>query len=457
MTFRFHEAPEVSDSTPEAQAPRRLNYQSFPSWCNFQREELSVCSLSFPEFFLRFAIPVFRPCFEMIESAADPMPEKSITDTGPQASKRNKRSVPELRVVLDSNTTYIEDSATDFLRSEVINLISESKHPDLRVGWYLPEVVRHERQFQMQSAARRLWPSLQKVQRLIGHNLALTEQSLVDDVEAHVSNKIQELGIQEIVLDYGHVNWPTLVRAALYRTPPFNPGQKEKGFRDALIAEAFLQLLGGSPVTPSVCRVVLVTNDGLLTRAVTERIRATANASILANIGELKGLINTIVSNAGEDFIARMRSKAAKLFFEPDDKNSLIYKAKIQERLKAEFSSVLAAKPTGTTFRDNGNWIVDIPNFAKKEGRTIFWRSRMEIEFKAGITRVSDAPTGAIFGGLQSAKPLQEWPSRPAAGNPAIGSWLKQDWPNLLSDPHPMRRLLLRPVRMSLRWTGGQT
>ena len=164
-----------------------------------------------------------------------------------------------------------------------------------------------------------------------------------------------------------------MIHAAAYRKPPFEAGSKEKGFRDALIGESFLQLLAGSPKTPSVCRVVLVTADNLLTQAVKERITDLPNASVLATVEELKGLINTIVSNAGEDFIAQVKLRAAELFlFSSDDKETVFYKEKIDNRLEEKFKSELQAKPEGTTYRKNGTWFIEKPNFSKKEGRRIY-------------------------------------------------------------------------------------
>jgi hypothetical protein len=313
---------------------------------------------------------------------------------------RARRS--QLRVVLDTNALYVTPtsigSASDLVRQEIAAVITDAKYPDLDILWYLPEIVRHERQYQMQTEALKLRSAINRIERLLSHNLALTDQLLVDHVKTRIEEKERQLGLQEIKLDHSLVDWPTLIHASAYRIPPFEVGEKEKGFRDALVAESFLQLHAASPKTPSLCRVVLVTSDALLSQAVKARIADSPNASVLANVEELKGLINTIVSNVGEDFIALIKPKAAKLFFvSSNDKETIFYKEKVGERLDEKFKAELEANPQGTTFRDNGKWWIDNPNFSRKEGRRVFWTSRIAIDVEFGVLEKEDKPQEKIY------------------------------------------------------------
>jgi hypothetical protein len=310
------------------------------------------------------------------------------SDSG-SGTKKKKAKRSELRVVLDTNALYVTPtsvgSASDLVRQEIVNVISEARYPDLDILWYLPEIVRHERQYQMQAEALKLRPAINKIERLLSHNLTLSDHVLLDHVRIKIEEKEKLLGLQEIKLDHSLVDWPKLIHAAAYRNPPFEVGEKEKGFRDALVAESFLQLLDASPKSPGLCRVVLVTSDELLTQAVKNRIAGSPNGSVLANLEELKGLINTIVSNVGEDFIAQIKSKAAKLFFvSSNNKGTVFYREKIQDRLTEKFKVELEAKPHGTTYRENVAWRIERPNFSRKEGRRVFWTSRIEIELGAG-------------------------------------------------------------------------
>jgi hypothetical protein len=307
--------------------------------------------------------------------------------------KRPRLQKSELRVVFDTNALYVTPtslgSASDLVRQEIVDLITTAKYPDLDILWYLPEVVRHERQYQMQAEALKLRSAINKIERLLGHNLALTDRVLLDHVATKIDDKETGLGLRELKVDHDKVDWTTLIHAASYRLPPFNPGEKEKGFRDAIVAEAFMQLIAESPKTAKLCRLILVTSDDLLTMAVNERTSGMANANVLPGIEELKGLINTLISDVDEEFIASLKPKAARLFFTSDkEKEELYSKEKIRERLAEKFEAELSALPEGTAFRKNGTWLISPPNFARKEGKRIFWASRIAIEVESGSVTI---------------------------------------------------------------------
>jgi hypothetical protein len=334
-----------------------------------------------------------------------------MPDEPPSSAKLQKRKFQksQLRVAIDTNALYVGPnnigSASDLVRQEIASLIVEAKYPDLDIFWYIPEIVRHERQYQMQTEALKLRSSINKIERLLGHNLALTDSALLDHVRTKIDEKEKELGLEEIKLDHNAIDWPKLIHAAAYRNAPFEAGEKEKGFRDALVGESFLQLLASSPKTPSICRVVLITSDTLLAQAVTKRITDSPNASVLANIEELKGLINTMVSNVGEDFIAQIKPKAGKLFFvSSEEKEAIFYREKIKDQIREKFKAELEAKPQGTTFRENGTWYISPPNFSRKDSRRIHWTTRIEIEVKAGtVTKMEPATITAVTPKLSSA------------------------------------------------------
>lgn len=331
--------------------------------------------------------------------------------SNPEPKVKNKRTrKSQLRVVFDTNALYVTPtslgSASDLLRDEVANLVLEAKYPDLDILWYLPEVVRHERQYQMETEALKLRGPINKIEKLLGHNLALTDKTLLDHVKTKIDEKEKELGLQEIRLNHASIDWTSLIQAALYRRPPFQAGEKEKGFRDALVAESFVQLLAESPRTPKSCRVVLITSDGLLAEAVKERIAGHSNASILAGVEELKGLINTLISNVSEDFIEQLKPKAAKFFFvSGENKDTLYFTEKVGERIRETFKDDLAKNPEGTTFRTNKTWYISAPNFSRKEGTQIFWTSRIEVEVEAGISTKESEPTLSKLVALSSLNP----------------------------------------------------
>jgi hypothetical protein len=124
--------------------------------------------------------------------------------------KAHKHQIRQLRVVFDTNALYT-GSASDLVQQEAANLIKQSAFPDLQIQWYLPEIVRHERQYQMQKRALELLPAIARVERLLGHNLAITQEILISSVEKAVCQRQEELGLLSLGLDYGKVEWQRVI------------------------------------------------------------------------------------------------------------------------------------------------------------------------------------------------------------------------------------------------------
>lgn len=342
------------------------------------------------------------------------------TETAPL--KRAKKTQPakrqrQLRVAFDTNVLYT-GSASDLVRHEAASLIAETTFPDLQMLWYLPDVVRHERQFQMQKAALALLPHVAKVEKLITVNLNITEAILIEQVERAVMRRAKELQFATIKLDYAQINWDRLVLDALYRRPPFEDGSTEKGFRDALVVESFLQLVAESPKSAATCRVVLVSADKLVRAAAEARIQGFANVRVLSSIDELKGLINTLASEASEELIAALQPKASRLFFSSEDETGLYYKANIHSELESKFSDELKVVPPGASSRKNGTWRISMPTFAKKIGQRVYWISRIDIDTQA-FKLVEDESRFVIGGTVTPSNPFFGGPIQATGDDPS--------------------------------------
>ncbi|MHB8392609.1 MAG: PIN domain-containing protein, partial [Acidobacteriaceae bacterium] len=202
------------------------------------------------------------------------------------STKKKASSTPKLKVVFDTSVLYTQ-VAYDFARKEIAQLIgANSKHPDLTIQWLVPKVVVDERRHQMRLKALDLFPSIEKLEKLLGHNLNITQDILFERIDHAIQNQLGKLSISEILLDTTTVDWNALIQRAVNRQPPFEGGGKEKGFRDSLIAESFLQIVSLSPVTPSVCRLAIISDDQLLRDYVTESTKAAKNVRVLSSTDE---------------------------------------------------------------------------------------------------------------------------------------------------------------------------
>ena len=289
----------------------------------------------------------------------------------------------ELKVVIDTNALFT-GSSSNFLKKEVADLISQnSALPDLTIRWIVPEVVRHERQFQMQQAASQMLPTIEKLERLLGHNLNITKEILDARVKEAVDRQVQEHGIAVQPLNSTEVDWPRVILDASYRKPPFQLGEKEKGFRDALILETFLQIVKNSPTSRSVVRLALVSNDQLLRDAAMSRLSSAANVYVLESVDALKDLINTLGSAVDEQFIAAIKERAADVFFKAGDESTLYYKASVRTKLDAALAKASPRLPPGAyKYRVDG-WTISTPRFVKKQGQRIYWASRFDATLSA--------------------------------------------------------------------------
>jgi hypothetical protein len=314
------------------------------------------------------------------------------------SAKKKRTARPlELNVVFDTNALYT-GSASDLVKQEVAELIEESgQHQDLSVNLYLPEIVRHERQFQMLQKALGLLPSIRKVERVLGVNLNITEDIIEQRVHETVERQLRHLNLRTLSVDIAQVDWNRIMLDAAYRRPPFELGEKEKGFRDALIAETFLQLVSSCPVSPKVCRIVLVSNDNLLFQATESRTVDSKNVKVLRTLEELKGLINTLASKVSEDFVASIQKDAEICFYDPNKKDSIYYKEDILATIETKFKPVLRGLPSGADLRENGQWTLHSPRFIRKERQRVYWASRIEVEARVYRYRQGALPSRPLF------------------------------------------------------------
>jgi hypothetical protein len=299
------------------------------------------------------------------------------------SAKRVKPPHLELEIILDTNALYT-GSASHFLRKEVSDLIEQTSNlPDLTMRWIVPEIVRHERQFQMLQEASQMLPTIQRLERLLGHNLNITKEILDARVKEVVDRQVQQYAITVRPLSPTGVDWPRLILDAAYRRPPFQLGEKEKGFRDALILETFMQIVGSSPTSRSVARVALVSNDQLLREATQSRLGNETNIHLLESIDALKGLINTLGSAVDEEFIAAIKPRAADVFFKSGDESTLYYKASVGAELEKRLRNAAVGLPTGADKYTIERWTLGSPRFVKKQVQRIYWTTRFEAKLKA--------------------------------------------------------------------------
>jgi len=306
-------------------------------------------------------------------------------------------------VMFDTNVLFTQ-VASDLIRQNVKTLVTENAvHTDLDIDWHLPKVVVGERRFQMLKRAGELLPAMQKMERLLGHGFGIGEDTLSLHVDKAIEASIQELGFNVSDIDVSDVDWHELISRSVNRTPPFEDNEKEKGFRDSVIAHSFFQLYKVSPSTPNICRLALVSEDKRLREYVSELTKGSKNVRILSSLDELESLINTLVSSIPEEFAAELTDKASELFFEKENQKTFYYKQGVGDRIKEQYSEELKSSPLDGFHKNDKTWWISNPVFIKKDKSRIYWTSSVQPEFEIYHFEKSDnEDTSNILASLAS-------------------------------------------------------
>ena len=298
---------------------------------------------------------------------------------------------PEIRIVFDTSIIKT-DSENYLLRKEVADIVQDSsRHKNLEIKWFLPEMVILERRFQMRKEVTKVTPisNIKKLEKFFDRKLNITEEAIDNRIKEIVDGEIKKLGISVLPLKVNDVNWNQVIFDAAFRKAPFELSEKEKGFRDAVICETVCQLASSSDVT-----TVMVVGDGLLKQAIELRRSKIRNLQVKGSIDELNSLINTLASEWKEEFILEIQKNATKLFFQQDDKDSIFYRENIRSQIEAKFKQELEAFPKGANYIAKGTWEVQPAIFLRKEGDKVHWANRIQIQSMAYKTIVYfESPT----------------------------------------------------------------
>jgi hypothetical protein len=149
----------------------------------------------------------------------------------------------------------------------------------------------------------------------------------------------------QLKLDTGAVDWASLIDRSTTRSPPFEEGPKEKGFRDSIVLETFDQLVTQMSVTKGYPRIVLITNDGRLKEAFDKRMSGKSNVLRVDDIEGLKSILNAYVSDIPEKDLKALLQRAQLAFISRDATEGLFHEWAIERAIRQDHSSELLGLP----------------------------------------------------------------------------------------------------------------
>ncbi len=291
----------------------------------------------------------------------------------------------QIKIFTDTNIVHAAQAHL-LISTAVHKYVSEHREIEsVELKWFLPSMVLEERRHQMLKAALALTPKLNELEKLLGHSLAITAEIMEDRVSSKIQKTIDELCLEVCELDISSVNWEEIIERSARRKPPFEiTTEKEKGFRDAIIATTFLQEVERSPKTPRACLLVFVSGDKRVREYIEEKADSAGNVRILDTLDELKSLLNAIASEVTEEFLEELLPKARNVFYDFDKKDGLYMKedisTKISEQYTNEINAVTSEFPG--SLRQVGTITLGEQTFIKKSGQTVTWSRAVSLGFK---------------------------------------------------------------------------
>lgn len=244
----------------------------------------------------------------------------------------------------------------------------------------------------MRSRADELVPAVRKIENLLG--LQFVNDEIVNDrILSIIEKDSADHGLSTIEADYSSIDWPLLVDRACFRRPPFSDGDKEKGFKDAIILECFANLVSLKPKSKTQNIIALVCQDDLMAEYAQELFRAQKQVHICRSLDDLRTVVNAIASNVTQDVADAYVEKATRIFWDGSAQKGLYQGWGIWSKISKDY----ARYATGGWTITSGKVSIPSTTFIKKESTRIFLKTVVTVALTA--TRKERKETPAISGG----------------------------------------------------------
>lgn len=283
----------------------------------------------------------------------------------------------DLKILIDTSIIYSDRFLVDKEFIELIN--GKNEYPELKLSWFIPEVVISERRYQLFTQVEDLFHSVKRLYCLINQPPPEKRDGIKEKIDEQIKNLISKYSISIHHLNTKNIDWERVIHNSVERLPPFEAGKKEKGFRDALVLENYFQLLTEFRDEPNRCLVILATADKLQIESVEDRFAKLKNFHSPLNISELRELLRTLSSQVSEADMIKTRDLASKYFYLPDSPSCFFNTAQIREKIISQFHDKFEELPFGAEGRTNGNWQISKPEFVDKTENRWTWLNKISV------------------------------------------------------------------------------
>jgi predicted protein tyrosine phosphatase len=212
----------------------------------------------------------------------------------------------------------------------------------------VPEVVKNEICFQHYKEAEKKSTEVQNATNILSK---ITDHGYKNRI---VNSKIKELVIERFDkwlkkvngtiqdLPVIEIQWNDIVRAAIWREPPFtSDSNKEKGFKDCLIFETLKYFINNNPSK----RVVFICKDRLLRETAEDLYSENDNVTCFDKIDDFNANINLLKEKLTQSFIEKIIKKAQSKFFRKNDNTCVFYNNTVRKKITDKYANELNNPP----------------------------------------------------------------------------------------------------------------
>jgi PIN domain len=311
-------------------------------------------------------------------------------------------TTPTHIVVVDTNILWDSDKKNAV--SPLFDSFWQKNKGLIPLELVVPEVVIGELEFQQVTSAIKVLASISaNMKELAGIADAIYTHKYKDsEIKKQVNSKIgkwlRNLDGKIAVTPLDTIDWTELTQNAIWRKPPFTSDPKdpknEKGFRDALILETFINLCNENEAEANK-NVVFICNDFLLRTAAEDKLKNSTKVLFYESLEDFGSYINLTQEEITNNVVKLIMQHARTKFFSRAKINSIYYKEKIKERIKTELAEHLMqpvlSHPTNRRglFTDSPEnwklnkerWLISAPRFnTHVVGESkYYWTSRIQV------------------------------------------------------------------------------
>lgn len=293
-------------------------------------------------------------------------------------------------IIFDTNITWGNPLPKDFYE-----LKAYIDSTGLNIALCLPETVKEELKkkiiFDLREARDKYQSSIKELDKFGYLGLQSIKNIEIDEeiIKAKLDQLLKENGLEILDIPYTKINWRKIHEKAVYYLPPFEAKEKEKGFKDSVIAETIFAALESFERNAT---KIFVCKDGALKKYVASK---TKNLLIYESIKDLEshlkadiqkiGNIDEFIKQADEIFYVQIHD--IEFFGKRIDFKSFLYEkfADILNGYNISYSTTGSLSEVEkylnklTILPGDIIKLTERPFFVKKEKNIFYWESRVAL------------------------------------------------------------------------------